>query len=347
MRIAVIRLSSFGDVLCTGPAVRGLRAAFPEAEIVFVTTAPYAELAAALPGVDRVAAVERRGEGFRRDVRELAGLEGGWDRVADLHGSSRSRRIARALGAEERAEDRPPRFRRTLLLTLRLSLGHFLPVPLRMIRALREWGVEDDGGSLRLEIAPGAAQSVQERFQGPEGGTIVLVPGAKHATKRWPGGYWADLASMLEKDAPIVVVGGGGDTPPELSEALRDRPRALDLTGKTTPLEAAAVMARAGVVVSGDTGPMHMAVAVGVPLVALFGPTVRQFGFYPFRATRAVVLEQELWCRPCAAHGSARCPLGHHRCLRETLPEQVFEAALRLRSGELPDEQNRFRGAEG
>ena len=67
---------------------------------------------------------------------------------------------------------------------------------------------------------------------------------------------------------------------------------------------------------------MHMATAVGTPVVALFGPTVRQFGFFPYRA-RALVLERELPCRPCSYHGGPACPLGHHRCLRDISPDEV------------------------
>jgi heptosyltransferase-2 len=74
---------------------------------------------------------------------------------------------------------------------------------------------------------------------------------------------------------------------------------------------------------------MHMATAVGTPVVALFGPTVRQFGFTPYRA-RATILERPLDCRPCSAMGGPRCPLGHHRCLGEITPDEVFEAVRRL-----------------
>jgi heptosyltransferase-2 len=82
-------------------------------------------------------------------------------------------------------------------------------------------------------------------------------------------------------------------------------------------------------VVSGDTGVMHMATGVGTPVVALFGPTVRQFGFFPYRA-RATVLERALPCRPCSAMGSARCPEGHHRCLVDLAPSDVARAVEQL-----------------
>lgn len=323
-RIAVLRFSSLGDVLCTGPAVRGLKRAFPDSEIVYLTTGPYRELAAALPGVDRVAVVSRRGAAFTRDLRALAG-EGGWDAVADLQGSPRSRIARRALAGAREVVDKPPRLRRFALLAGRVRIGRFLPVPKRMLANLAPWGVEDDAGSLAVEIAETARDAVRERWGGWVEDAVVTVPGAKHATKCWPGSYWRDLVEALPDEIPVVALGSAGELPDELRGLAGGR--VLDLTGETSILESAAVLERARVVICGDTGPMHLAVAAGAPLVALFGPTVREFGFFPFRHTHSVVLERPLACRPCSAHGSSRCPLGHHRCLREIRPWEVLAAA--------------------
>ncbi|HEX2449711.1 MAG TPA: glycosyltransferase family 9 protein, partial [Gemmatimonadales bacterium] len=81
--------------------------------------------------------------------------------------------------------------------------------------------------------------------------------------------------------------------------------------------------------VTGHTAAMHMATAVGTPLVAIAGPTVREFGYYPYNAARAIVLERDLPCRPCARDGGPECPLQHHFCMREISPEAVFAALAR------------------
>ena len=85
----------------------------------------------------------------------------------------------------------------------------------------------------------------------------------------------------------------------------------------------------AAAAVTGDTGVMHMATAIGTPVVALFGPTVEAFGFFPYRA-RATVLQRDLGCRPCSAKGTLRCPLVHHRCLKEITPAEVELALTEL-----------------
>jgi heptosyltransferase-2 len=123
-----------------------------------------------------------------------------------------------------------------------------------------------------------------------------------------------------------VVVGGPGD------EALADAVvaaasgRAFTAAGGLSLRASAALIARASVLVTNDSAPLHLATAVGTPVVALFGPTVPTFGFGPRGARDRVVEHAALPCRPCSAHGPATCPLGHHRCMRELSVESVVAA---------------------
>jgi heptosyltransferase-2 len=327
-QIGIVRLSSLGDIVLTGPALRGLRSAFPDAVLSFITTTPYREVANLLPEVDEVIALERRGDAFRLDLQQLAGRE--WHAAADLQGSRRSRWVTQAMHTPKVLRYTPPRVRRAALIYLRLKLGTFDPVPLRYVQALESWGVEDDEAGLTLQVPEDALAEVLTRYRWLEEAPLVLVPGSLHDTKRWPAGYWAALALQEAQRRPVAIVGLHGDAPVELLEAARARENIHDLTGDLRIPGLIAVLSQAGAVVSGDTGPMHLAVAVNAPLVAIFGPTVKEFGFFPFRAHRVQVLQQGLWCRPCTPHGSARCPLGHHRCMRDTTVEDVLAALTKL-----------------
>ena len=158
---------------------------------------------------------------------------------------------------------------------------------------------------------------------------VALAPGAAHATKRWPADRWQALAAaLIERGSDVVLVGGPGDR--EVADAVAAATAgAASAAGRTSLQETGAIIRRATTAVSGDTGVMHMATAVGTAVVALFGPTVRQFGFFPY-AERARVVELPLGCRPCHAMGGPVCPLGHHLCLRGIAPESVMEAVMEI-----------------
>jgi hypothetical protein len=154
----------------------------------------------------------------------------------------------------------------------------------------------------------------------------AMAPGAAHATKRWPDEAWTVLARRVAATgADVALLGGPGDV--EHSQTIAERAGVIvaSMAGILGLQETGAVIRRAEVLVSGDTGLMHMATGVGTPVVALFGPTVRQFGFFPYNAEHSTVVVLELACRPCSAQGGRACPLGHHRCLRAIAPEDVFE----------------------
>jgi heptosyltransferase-2 len=148
---------------------------------------------------------------------------------------------------------------------------------------------------------------------------IALAPGSVWATKRWP--HYAELAALL--DQRVVVIGSGADTRLATEIANAADGRALDATGKLSLLASAELISRANVLVTNDSAPLHLASAMATPTLAIFGPTVPEFGFGPL-APRSIVLGvTTLACRPCDRHGPQRCPLGHWRCMREITPRQV------------------------
>ena len=102
------------------------------------------------------------------------------------------------------------------------------------------------------------------------------------------------------------------------------------LAGETSVPQLAALLAQAEILVSNDSGPAHVASAVGTPVVSIFGPTVPAFGYTPFGVDRVVIERRELDCRPCDRHGPRRCPLGHFRCMREIDSREVVRGIERL-----------------
>lgn len=324
LRVLVVRFSSIGDILLTTPLVRALRRRHPEADLTFVTKRAMAPLVSDNPHVTRVVTLEP-GEpimhlaGRLRALRPTHGL--------DVHGSLRSLAL-RALVTCRWSGYAKRKLARTVLVALKVDLyGAAVPVAERYFEAARRLDVQPDGGPPEFHLGAAARERVAgwlaERHLA-DTPLAAVAPGAAHATKRWPVRYWSELAERLRgAGLTPVVVGGPGD------RGLAQQLGAPTAAGEFSLQETGALLARCRVTVSGDTGVMHVATGVGTPVVALFGPTVRQFGFQPYRA-RAEVLERDLDCRPCSAMGSARCPLGHHRCLNDIAPADVSAAVQRL-----------------
>jgi heptosyltransferase-2 len=326
LRIVCVRFSSIGDVLLTTPLVRALRRRYPEAELYFVTKRAMAPLVIENPHLTRVIDLDPQARitDLARRLRTLGPTHG-----LDLHGSMRSLALrwlvpCRWSGYSKR------KLARTALISTKINIyGRHVPVAERYFEAARGLDVSPDGGPPEFFLAP-AARAHMKHWLGEVGldqtPYAVVAPGAAHATKRWPLAHWQALTTRLHAHGyGVVAVGGPGDR--ELAGALG--PRVINVAGEFTLQETGACLARAHVLISGDTGVMHMAAGVGTPVVALFGPTVEPFGFFPY-TKRAAVLERDLSCRPCSAMGTERCPLGHHRCLADILPDEVAAAVQRL-----------------
>ncbi len=164
---------------------------------------------------------------------------------------------------------------------------------------------------------------------------LVLAPGSVWATKRWPA--YAELADALARDprtsrARLVIIGGSADG--DAARAIAEHAQSagmqlpIDATGRLPLLASAALLARAGALITNDSLPLHLASAMGTPTVAIFGPTVPAMGFGPL-APHAESLGVELLdCRPCHAHGPDACPLGHWRCMRDLPVSRVLDAVV-------------------
>jgi len=320
-----------GDVLLTTPLVRAIRTRHPEARITFVTKSAFAPLLSHNPRITELIAYDPATPLARLTERLRAER---FDHRLDLHGSLRSGALRWSVGGRWRGYPKH-RFARSVLIRLKRDLyrdrRHVVE---RYFDAARDLDVRPDEGSLELFISRPSLDQARDFLAGGgigEGGSLVaLVPGAAHATKRWPVAHWQRLAATLTAAGrDVVVLGGAAERSIGADIAVAAGDRAMNAAGLFDLQGSGALLKQARCAVTGDTGLMHMATAVGTPVVALFGPTVRQFGFTPYRS-RATVLERSLDCRPCSAMGGPRCPLGHHRCLVDITADEVVEAIRRL-----------------
>lgn len=315
-RVLVVRFSSLGDVVLTTPLLRAIRSRHPAADITVVVQARYADVLAGNPAVTAIVPVapQERAANLAHRLAPAA-----YDARLDLQDSARSRRLRRALGGTWGVADRR-RAARWLLIWLGVdTYGPGVPVAERYFTAARGLDVRPDGAP--PDVFPTPEDDARAAQLAP-GDCVALAPGARWGSKRWPPEHWQELADRLAARGLAVVAVGSAEERPLLqgsgiTEAYGLPPRAT-----------AAILRRARCVVANDSGMLHLATAVRRPVVALIGPTVRAFGYYPY-GVPARVLERPLACRPCSPSGSDHCPLGHHRCMIEIEPDAVAAAVER------------------
>lgn len=352
----VIRFSSAGDIILATPLLRVLRTRFPHAEVDFAVKRDYAGLVRHHPALTNVLELPggEDAESLRALRSEVRARK--YDLLIDIHGSLRSRYLC--LGASRVVRIRKRVLPRLALVRWKRNVydrwGGAPSVVDRYFEPVRPFGVENDGKGPEIFPSPDDHAAVAKMMAdlGVRAGEpcIVLAPGARHWSKRWPGERFAEVGATLardpgsrplgdaslERDAGtrlrIFVLGGKDDAglcAEVAADIRREAPAAnvVDLAGRFTLSGCALVMDRASVVITNDTALMHIAAARKRPVVAIFGPTVREFGFFPV-GTKSVVLERQgLECRPCTHIGGPTCPAGHFRCMLETEPSAVVAHA--------------------
>lgn len=322
-RILVIRYSALGDVVLATSVLEPLRARFPGARIEWVTSPAYAPLLEGLPGVAAVHRLGKAGDDAPAALR--ARLRGRFDLAIDLQEKVKSAWLALAA-----APRRVFYHRRTAGEALRALVGRDRPnvrghATRQYAAALAPLGVQGPG-PMRIHLPDGARAEAAAALEGAGGRPLVaLAPGATWATKRWAPERFAAVGEALHADGyGLVLCAGPGDAAAVAAfRAACRAPVAADLTPLKVPAMAAA-LARVRLLVACDSGPVHLAAALGTPALALFGPTaaVRWGPPPPGRA-----LSLGLPCQPCSNHGGERCPLGHHRCLGDLQAADVLAAA--------------------
>jgi len=324
-RTLVIQTSFIGDTVLTTPLIGRLG---DRSAVDVVVTPISAPLLANNGAVCEVIVYDKRGSdrgiaGFVRLARRLR--ERRYAAAYLAQGSMCSAALVLAAGVRNRVGFETSAGRR--LYTERVP---YIENDHHAARLLRLAGA-DEGATLRPRLYPGVPErdivdallsrsgSTDERF-------VALAPGSVWATKRWP--YYAELATELAER--VVIVGSAADRELATQVVSAIGARAIDATGQLSLLASAELIGRAAVLVTNDSAPLHLASAMQTPTVAIFGPTVPQFGFGPL-APRSIVLgNSSLACRPCDRHGPQRCPLGHWRCMREITPRQVAAAVQEL-----------------
>ncbi|HEX4385268.1 MAG TPA: glycosyltransferase family 9 protein [Myxococcales bacterium] len=334
--VLVLRFSAVGDVVLTSPAIEALRKAWPDARIVYAIKERLAHLVTQNPNVDEVIAL-KPGEGpFSYAARLRAARP---TAVLDLHGKIRSKILRALIPGVRKVIWHKRDFGDTLPVKLALRPYHSsMLFADRYHAAVEELvGREVPRGRLQYFLAPDdvsrASSALVSAGVSLDRPLLGLSPGANWETKRWPADRFAGLARRaLAAGVQVVVQGNDAEAP--LGRLIASSvPGVVDLCGKLDLRALAGFISRCTAFVANDSGPMHIARALGVPTLAFFGSTDPAM----FDFTGHEVMFAGVECSPCSFFGRRRCPRGHFRCMLDLTEERAWAAlAPLLRSSRLP-----------
>ena len=333
-KILIIRFSSFGDVVQSLSLPSALKQSFPKAEIHWITRSDMASLLQGHPALDRVWVFSRASgiDGLIKLGWEMRGQN--FTRIYDAHNNLRSHLLSFILRPFGLLGFGPRLLRRSIRRWKRFLLFRFrvntFEKPFSgqrdLLEPLQAWGVsKSPPPAPQIFIAPADQKKAQE-IAGNFAGSIALAPSAAYFLKRWPKEHWIDLIKTMPEQK-FILLGGPQDTfIEEIAQAAPNR--TLNLAGKTSLGESAAIVELSSLLIANDTGLLHVGEQLGKNCIALMGPA--PFGF-PSRATTKI-MEIDLACRPCSKHGQGPCVnKKFHRCLVDITPAQVaFEAVKKV-----------------
>ncbi|MDX1477620.1 MAG: glycosyltransferase family 9 protein [Saprospiraceae bacterium] len=309
-KVLVVRFSAIGDMVLTTPVVRCLKQQ-RGAEIHYLTKRTFASVLAGNPCIDQLITIDKS---VREVGEQLRAVQ--YDHVIDLHHNLRSLQVKRLVGAPSSSFPKL-NVEKWLLVNFKVDRMPDLHIVERYFKTVERLGVTYDGQGLDFYIDAAARAEAAPLM--PAGPYIAMAIGAGLRTKCLEPDQMVTLARQI--DLPVILLGGPQDR--KVGEHIAGLcPRATNLAGKVSIGASAAVVDGASLLITPDTGLMHIAAALNTPVISVWGNTVPAFGMTPFYADhsnvpQAVIEVPGLPCRPCSKIGYDTCPRGHFRCIRQ------------------------------
>lgn len=334
-KFLIIRFSSIGDIILATPLIRCLRAAFPHAQIDFLVKKEFASVLSGNPHITNIITFDKSDN--RAELRRIRMqvLFTRYSMVFDIQKNIRSMIIG--IGAKTGVAGFSKKLlaRELLIRFKKNTYKEIKPVFLRYFEAVETLGVKYDGNGTEVfpsEIEKGLVETILNQNNITQASPIlVIAPGAQWENKRWPADKFAKAADIYCSKTKAQVVLIGGETDIEICKLVQNHLKtdSLNLAGKLSLMGSAAMLGKAALVITNDTGMLHMAQAMKAPVVAVFGPTTRELGFFPL-PEKSRVAEIEIQCRPCTQKGLHHCPEKHFRCMNDIRPETVAKLAFEM-----------------
>jgi ADP-heptose:LPS heptosyltransferase len=318
-KIIIIRLSSLGDILLTTPLIRSVKKQYPDIEIDFLLREEYKDTLLFNPYVNNlICFTNNRTDEVKKKIRTEK-----YDLIIDLQNNLRTAGLLEYSKAQL-VKYKKKNISKFLLVKFKINLlKDAEPVPVRYAERISDFTLDDKGLELFTNKGPSLLINHNEQY-------IGLAPGARHYTKKWLSEYFIELGNKLTSDGYNILLFGGKDDKEICSLISKSVPGSISLANNNDLLQTSADMKYCKAIVCNDSGMMHTAAASGVPVLAIFGSTVKEFGFTPYKIRYRVNEHLSLPCRPCTHIGRKNCPLDHFKCMKEITPDAVYQNVLSL-----------------
>ena len=323
MKFLIIRFSSIGDIVLTTPVVRCLKSQVVTAELHYLSKKNFSSIFTANPYIDKMHYLE--GD-LQSPIETLRNED--FDYIIDLHHNIRTLKVKRALQKEAFSFNKL-NIEKWVHVNFKWNVLPNVHIVDRYMETVKQFGVKNDGRGLDYFIPEHQHVKEEDIPASHLAGYIGLVVGGAHGTKKYPLHKLKKFCTEIHH--PVIVLGGKEDVAVGDELSMLDAHKIYNACGKFSLNESADLVRRSKLVVTNDTGLMHIAAAFKKPVVSLWGNTVPEFGMYPYYGNASIpnlkFEVKNLSCRPCSKIGYDECPQGHFNCMEmieaDTLIQKV------------------------
>lgn len=318
MKFLIIRFSSIGDIVLTTPVVRCLRKKYPEASIHYLTKKKFAAIVQSNPYIDKVLLLA---DDIKDTIEEIRNEK--YHYIIDLHHNLRTLQIKQSLKRIVFYSFNKLNIEKWIYTNFKVNTMPRLHIVDRYMATVAHLGVVNDG--LGLDYFIPEKDKVKEKdipFSHVHGYVAIAI-GAAHKTKKLPLEKLKEL--VLKIEYPIILLGGKEDFDNGDKITEVDPVKIYNACGKFSLNESADIIRNSKLVISHDTGLMHIAAAFKKYILSVWGNTVPSFGMTPYKTNYEIFQVNKLWCRPCSKTGFDECPLGHFKCMNHQSMDAIAE----------------------
>lgn len=325
MKILIIRFSSIGDIVLTTPIVRCLKQQKPDAEIHYLTKRAFLPVLEANPYIHQVHLLA---EDLNDSIEQLKQEK--FDVVIDLHKNIRTARVKKALKLKSYSFPKL-NVQKWFYVNLKLNLLPDSSIVERYFEAVKPLGIHNDGQGLDYFIPEKDKTDHKDIPMSHWAGYLGFVIGGSYATKKLPVARWKEICAL--SPIPIILLGGPEDKDDAAEIASIDPVKIYNSCGKFNINESADLVKNAKLIISNDTGLMHVAAAFKKPIISLWGNTTPELGMFPYLgfnnlknnvAPNLLMIEnKQLSCRPCSKIGYNQCPKRHFKCMNNLVFSEI------------------------